>query len=230
MKIGGLQKTSLLDYPENVSAIIWTVGCNFCCPFCYNSSLVRGSAERYSEKEILSFLSKRKGLLDAVVITGGEPLLQEDIVLFAEKIKKLDYLLKIDTNGSFPEKLKELLEKRLVDYVAMDVKAPKEKYQKLVGTKPDLAAIEQSIDLIKTMAPDYEFRTTVVPVFLKKEDIMEIAQWIKGAKRYYLQQFKINPPLVSPKLEQETSYSKETLKEFCSAAKPFVLSCDIRGV
>ena len=135
MKIGGFQKTSLLDYPENVSAIAWTVGCNFSCPFCYNKDLVKGNVGLFSEEEIFSFLEKRKGLLDGLVISGGEPLMQKDIVDFITKVKKLGYLVKIDTNGSYPEKLKELIDKKLIDYVAMDVKAPKKKYDELTGVK-----------------------------------------------------------------------------------------------
>jgi len=230
MKIGGLQKTSLIDYPNCISAIIWTVGCNFRCPFCYNKNLVLGNTETYKEEEILSFLNKRKGLLEAVVITGGEPLLQEDIVDFAIEIKKLGYLLKIDTNGCYPKKLKELIDKKLVDYVAMDIKAPKEKYDELTGVKTDLEKIEKSIEIIKTDAPDYEFRTTFVPQFLKKEDIIEIAKWLKGAKNYYLQQFKNNPPFISQKFNDLIPYSKEYLIETYNEIKYYFKKSDIRGI
>jgi len=139
MKVGGLQKTSLLDYPGILSAIIWTAGCNFRCPFCYNKQLVLGKTEIISEETILSFLEKRRDVLEGLSISGGEPLLQDDIVDFTEKVKKLNYLIKIDTNGAFPEKLKELIDKKLVDYVSMDVKAPKEKYDQLVGVKTDIS-------------------------------------------------------------------------------------------
>ena len=230
MKIGGLQKTSLLDYPDYISAIVWTIGCNFRCPFCYNKSLVSGNAELYPEEEIFSFLNKRKGMLDGVVITGGEPLLQEDVVDFVSKIKKLSYLIKVDTNGCYPEKLKELLDKKLVDYVAMDVKAPKKKYDQLSGVKTDLSKIENSVEIIKKDAPDYEFRTTFVPQILKKEDIVEIAKWLDGAKNFYLQQFKINPPLVSPKFEKIAPYQKEYLLETLEAIKPYFKHCGIRGL
>ncbi len=230
MKIGGLQKTSLIDYPNCISAIIWTVGCNFRCPFCYNKNLVLGNTETYKEEEILSFLNKRKGLLEAVVITGGEPLLQEDIVDFAIEIKKLGYLLKIDTNGCYPKKLKELIDKKLVDYVAMDIKAPKEKYDKLTGIKTGLEKIEKSIEIIKTSAPDYEFRTTFVPQLLKKEDIIEIAKWLKEAKNYYLQQFKNNPPFISQKFNDLIPYSKEYLIETYNESKSYFKKSDIRGI
>jgi pyruvate formate lyase activating enzyme len=229
MKIGGLQKTSLLDYPDNISAIIWTSGCNFRCPFCYNKDLVLGTGIRISEDEVFSFLEKRRGTLDGVVITGGEPLMHPDIVEFVQKIKKLGFLVKVDTNGSFPEKLRELLEKRLVDYVAMDVKAPKKKYTQLSGMKCDIDRIDESITVIKTMAPQYEFRTTVAPGLLTKEDIVEIAKWIEGATQYYLQQIKQDVPLLSGKLQTTAAYTKEMLLDSCEAAKPYVQRCSVRG-
>jgi pyruvate formate lyase activating enzyme len=230
MKIGGFQKTSLLDYPERISAIIWTMGCNFRCPFCYNKQIVLEEAEEIPEKEILSFLEKRKGLLEGLVITGGEPLLQEDIAAFAEKVQKLGYPVKIDTNGTYPEKLKELIDKKLVDYVAMDVKAPKNRYNQLTGVKTDISKIEKSIEIIKADAPDYEFRTTFAPELLKKEDIIEIAKWLDGAKLFYLQQFKNNSPLMSSKLDNVAPYSKEYLNETLNEIKTFFKNCYVRGI
>ena len=163
MKIGGLQKTSLQDYPEEVSSIIWTVGCNFSCPFCYNTDLVYGTIEEISEDEVLSFLEKRKKLIDGLVISGGEPFLQKDLKNFCKKVKKLSYKIKIDTNGTFPNKLKELIDEKLVDYIAMDVKAPKKKYEKLAGVKTDIKKIEKSIEIIKNSDINYEFKTTFIP-------------------------------------------------------------------
>ncbi len=230
MKIGGFQKTSLLDYPDRISAIVWTVDCNFKCPFCYNKNLVDGNVELFNEDEVLSFLKKRKGLLEALSISGGEPFLQKDILDFTSKVKKLGYLVKIDTNGTFPERLKELIDKKLVDYVSMDIKAPKNKYSKLAGIKANLKKIEQSIEIIKNNAPDYEFRTTFVPDLLKKEDIIEIAKWLEGAKRFYLQQFKSDTPLISSKLDNVAPYSKEDIIKTLEEIKPFFKSCDVRGV
>jgi pyruvate formate lyase activating enzyme len=230
MKIGGFQKTSLLDYPDRISAIVWTNGCNFHCPFCYNKNLALGTAELFPEDEIFSFLSKRKKQLEGVVISGGEPLIQEDIVDFIKRIKDLGLLVKIDTNGAFPEKLRELLEKQLVDYVAMDVKAPREKYRLLTGIDVDLAKIDASINLIKTKAPLYEFKTTFIPGFLKKEDIVEIAEWLKGIDVYYLQQFKIIKPLISSTLETAVPYPQNYLYETLSAIRPFFKRCVVRGV
>ena len=230
MNIGGLQKTSLLDYPDTISAIIWTIGCDFCCPFCYNKDLVLGKVGVISEEEILSFLEKRKGMLEGLVISGGEPLMQKDVVQFAEKAKKLGYLIKIDTNGTFPEKLKELIDKELVDYIAMDVKAPKKKYDKLTNVKTDIKKIEKSIKIILDSAPDYEFKTTFVPGLLTKEDIINIAKWLERSKRFYLQQFKNDAPLISSKLKNVVPYSKEELIDMLNYIKPYFESCDVRGI
>jgi pyruvate formate lyase activating enzyme len=230
MKIGGFQKTSLLDYPDRISAIVWTSGCNFRCPFCYNKRLALGTAELFPEEEILSFLSKRKALLEGVVISGGEPLLHEDIVDFVQKIKNLRLLVKIDTNGAFPEMLATLLENNLVDYVAMDVKAPKKKYRQLTGIDVDFAKIDASIELLKKKAPAYEFKTTFVPELLKKDDIVEIATWLKGAKLYYLQQFKPISPLIASGLEHAVPYPREYFIETLNAIQPFFTRCNIRGV
>jgi len=230
MKLGGFQKTSLLDYPDRISAIVWTVGCNFKCPFCYNKGLVDGNVELFNEDEVLSFLKKRKGLLEALSISGGEPFLQKDILEFTSKVKKLGYLVKIDTNGTFPEKLQELIDKKLVDYISMDVKAPKKKYGRLAGAKTDISKIEKSIDIIRNHAPDYEFKTTFAPELLKKEDIIEIAKWLEGSKRFYLQQFKNNVPLVSAKFDKVVPYGKEYLMETLEVIKPYFKNCEARGI
>ena len=230
MKIGGFQKTSLLDYPDRISAILWTSGCPFRCPFCYNKSLALGTAELFPEDDILSFLSKRKGLVEGVVISGGEPLLQDDLCDFIEKVKKQGFLVKVDTNGAFPEELAELLNRQLVDYVAMDVKAPKKKYRQLSGVDVDLSKIDASINLIKTKAPAYEFKTTFVPGLLTKEDIVEIAGWLKDADAYFLQQFKIIKPLVSPTLETSLPHPRDYVYETLAAITPFFKRCTVRGV
>jgi len=230
MKIGGIQKTSLLDYPDKISAIIWTVGCNFRCPFCYNRDIVEGKTEIIPEEEVLSFLKKRKGLLEGLVITGGEPLLHKDITDFLEKVKKLGYPIKIDTNGSFPEKLKELIDKKLVDYISMDVKAPKNKYSQLTGKKIDIKKIQKSIKLIQNSDIDYEFKTTFVPTLLTKEDIIKIGEWLKGSKKYFLQQFKNDTSLISSQLKKISPYPKEDLWDVLEKIKPFFQECYIRGI
>lgn len=229
MKIGGLQKTSLLDYPEEVSAIIWTVGCNFNCPFCYNKDLVNGSVAEISEDEVISFLDKRKKMLDGLVISGGEPFLQKDLKSFCKKVKKLGYLIKIDTNGTYPDKLKELIDEKLVDYIAMDIKAPAKKYEKLAGKKTDMKKIAKSIKIIQDSGIDYEFKTTFVPGLLKKEDIIEIAKELKGSKKYYLQQFKNDVELISDTIMDKNPYSSEFLEETLNEIKPYFSYCKVRG-
>ncbi|TRZ80088.1 anaerobic ribonucleoside-triphosphate reductase activating protein [bacterium] len=230
VKIGGFQKTSLIDYPKHLSAIIWTIDCNFRCPFCYNQELVFGGAPLVSEKEIINYLKKRQGILEALVITGGEPTLQKDLKGFIKKVKKLDYLVKIDTNGTNPNILKELLDEHLIDYVAMDIKAPKGKYSILAGAEVNLKNIEKSIKIIKKQAPDYEFRTTIVPDLLKKRDIIDIAKWLKGSRRYILQQFQKPSDLINKNFNKLKPYKKEFFKEILKEIKPYFDCCEIRGI
>ncbi len=222
MKIGGFQKTSLLDYPDKISAIIWTAGCNFRCPFCYNKDLVLGKVEQFSEDEILSFLKMRKNLLEGLVISGGEPLMQEDISEFITKVKKMGFLVKIDTNGMFPEKLQELIDKKLVDYIAMDVKAPLDKYDNLTGVKTDIKKIKKSIEIIKNSGLDYEFKTTFVPNLLNKKDIKDISELLRGSKKFFLQQFKNTNPMISSALQNAI----ETLNDI----KQYFDTCKVRGL
>ena len=229
MKIGGFQKTSLLDYPGEVCSIIWTVGCNFNCPFCYNIDLVSGNVETISEDEVLSYLKKRKGLVDALSITGGEPLMHKDIDVFIKKVKKLGYLIKVDTNGCFPENLETLLDEGLVDYVSMDVKAPKKKYNSLSGVKTPVSKVNKSIKIIQQKASRYEFKTTFAPSLLTKEDIVEIAKWLKGSRLFYLQQFKSDVPVISSKLSEKQPYNSDYLKETLNEIKPYFDECYIRG-
>jgi len=230
MKIGGIQKTSVLDYPDKISAIIWTVGCNFRCPFCYNIQLVFEDAKCIDEAEVFSFLEKRKGKLEALSISGGEPLLHEDIIDFTDKVKKLGYLIKIDTNGTFPSRLKDLINKNLVDYVSMDIKAPKDKYNQLSGVNVDISKIEESIEIIKNGSFEYEFKTTMVPNMLKKEDIIEIAKWLEGSKRYFIQQLKSDSQMISSELDGVKPYSKDYLTEILKEIKPFFKNSSLRGV
>jgi pyruvate formate lyase activating enzyme len=230
MRLGGIQKTSLIDYPEKVSAIVWTVGCNFRCPFCYNKEVVIGNVELIPEQKVFSYLKKRKSMLEGLVLTGGEPLLQDDIENFCEKVKKLDYLVKIDTNGTFPERLQKLIHDGLVDYIAMDVKAPLGKYEKITNVKVDVEKIKRSIKIIRSSSVDYEFRTTFVPGFLEIQDIIEIAELLKGAKRFYLQQFKPISPMLLRDLEKVEPYKKDYLFETLEKIKPYFEICDIRGL
>lgn len=230
MKFYGLQKLTLLDYPGKTACTVFTGGCNFRCPFCHNASLVADidGADTYSEEEILGFLSKRTGLLDGVCITGGEPLMHSGIAEFIKKVKDMGYKVKLDTNGTFPEMLRKLLEDKLVDYVAMDIKNSGEKYAATAGTENiSLSDIEKSINMLKSTDIDYEFRTTVVREFHTEEDIIKIARWIKGAKKYFLQNFEDSGNLIG---ENMNAVPKEVLEKMKNSAKAFVENTQIRGV
>jgi pyruvate formate lyase activating enzyme len=191
MKIGGLQKVSLIDYPGKICAIIFSQGCNFRCPYCHNPELVDPDiyGECLSEEGVFSFLKKRRGKLDAVSITGGEPTIQHDLAAFVKNIRTLGYLVKIDTNGSNPEVINNLIKKKLVDYIAMDVKGPMQKYRTLTRSQVVEKKIQQSITTIMTSGIPYEFRTTIVKSQLNLDDLLAIGKLIKNARLYVLQQF-----------------------------------------
>ena len=193
MRIGGFQKFTLVDYPSKVAATVFTIGCNFRCHFCHNPELVikaQFPAPNKMEEELLAFLEKRKGKLDGVCITGGEPTIQPDIVEFIKKIKKMGFLVKLDSNGTRPDVLRKVIEAKLVDFIAMDIKHAPSKYEKAVGTKIDMERILLSVKLIMQGKIPYEFRTTVVPGIHEDEDFDEIAEWIGGAKNYSLQEYR----------------------------------------
>ena len=192
MKICGFNKTTLLDYPGCVAATIFLGGCNFRCPFCHNGDLVLKSGQMtgYEEKEVLAFLKKRRNVLEGVCITGGEPTLHAELPEFISKIKELGYLVKLDTNGSNPEMLKSLVKEKLIDYVAMDVKAPLAKYEKVCGVAVDVEKIKQSVEFLKQGEIPYEFRTTVVKELHTGEDILEIGRYLRGASKYFLQSYE----------------------------------------
>jgi len=188
MKIGGFVKNSFVDYPGNIACVVFVVGCNMRCWYCHNSHLFDVNHKTISEIEIFDFLSSHKGFLDGVVVSGGEPTLQNDLVEFVEKIKKMGYLVKLDTNGTNPEVVKTLIDKKLVDYIAMDIKAPLEKYESITKVKIDTKKIKESIELIMNSKIDYEFRTTFSPD-LTVFDIVDIAKLISGAKSFSLQKY-----------------------------------------
>lgn len=224
MNIGGFQKLTLLDYPELVACIVFTAGCNFRCPYCHNGGLVieSESITLESEETIFNYLIKRRGILDGVVISGGEPLLQEDIEEFIKKIKVLGYKVKLDTNGTMPDKLEGLLRKGLVDYVAMDIKNSSKSYYKAIGHKYNsvVKSIKKSIDILKNSDIEYEFRTTVVKGIHSKEDIIEIAKWIKGDMKYYIQSYVKADSVIAPKgLEafsnEELNCIIDEVKKYC---------------
>jgi pyruvate formate lyase activating enzyme len=210
MQIGSMQRFSLIDYPGKICAILFTQGCNFRCPYCHNPELVNPQkfGESIAHDEIFSFLERRKGKLDAVSITGGEPTIHEDIVGFIRNIKDLGYLVKIDTNGSKPEILRELTGEKLLDSIAMDVKAPLDKYKNTVGKPFDTRLIEESIHLIMNSGIDYEFRTTIVKSLLDEDDILKIGKVIKNADRYVLQKF-VPSKTLNPKFMNAETFTEE---------------------
>ena len=229
MIIGGFQKFSLIDYPNKVCAIIFTQGCNFRCPYCHNPELV--VPERYGSEipvsEIYNFLETRRGRLDAVTITGGEPTLHSDLIEMIRKIKDMGFLVKLDTNGSHPEVLEKIVNGKLVDYLAMDVKAPVKNYTKVVGRYIDVGKIKKSINLIMNSGIKYEFRTTVAKPFVSKDDLREIAREIKGAENYCLQNF-VPSKTVTPNLTKENSFSYDELEALAKELKKYVKNCYIR--
>lgn len=231
MLISGLQKLTLLDYPGRVACTVFTGGCNFRCPFCHNASLVLPEqlARDTDEEQVLAFLKKRVGVLDGVAITGGEPLLHKDIGGFLAEIKSLGYQIKLDTNGSFPELLMELVKDGLVDRVAMDIKNSPAYYPDTVGVdNPDMAAIARSKDFLLSGAVDYEFRTTVVKGLHCREDLMEAARWISGAREYYLQQFRDSGQVLN--ITGLEAFNEQEMHALAEAVRPWVPSVQVRGV
>ena len=230
MQIHGFQKMTLLDFPGKVAATVFTGGCNFRCPFCHNALLVTGLSEApaFDEEDVLAHLKKKAGLLDGVAITGGEPLLQRDVGSFLEKVRDMGYQIKLDTNGSFPERLRDLVERGLVDYVAVDIKNRPEKYAETVGLKSfDLAPVRETVDFLLSGAVDYEFRTTVVRQFHTVDDVAAAAAWIRGARRYFLQNFVDSGNLLDPGC---TGVSPEEMRAMAEAARASVPDVALRGV
>lgn len=230
MKICGFQKMTMLDYPGKVACTVFTGGCNFRCPFCHNALLVTDIDENtlFNEDEIISYLYKRKGIIDGVCITGGEPLLQKDIKDFLVKVKQTGMPVKLDTNGSYPDKLRDLVESGLIDYVAMDIKNSKEKYPLTVGIPGyDISKIEESVDFLLSHAVEYEFRTTVVREFHTAEDISDITKWISGAEKYFLQGFVDSGNLIGSGM---SAFRPQEMVELCAVAQYLVPNTVLRGV
>lgn len=226
MKLAGLQKTTLLDYPGKVACTVFLSGCNFRCPFCQNSEILDGSVSDISEEEFFAFLNKRKGLLDGVCVSGGEPLIHADVGEFIGKIKDLGYSVKLDTNGAFPERLKELCGEGLVDRVAMDIKNSPERYAKTAGADVDVGKIKESAAFLMSGAVGYEFRTTVVKQLHRAEDMLRIGQWLKGAQAYFLQNFRDSDTVLAEGL---TPFSDGELEAFKRLLLPFIPNTKIRG-
>lgn len=210
MKISGFDKLTLLNYPDKVACTIFTSGCNLRCPFCHNSGLVTNNYNEISFDSIYEYLKKRVGILDGVCITGGEPLIHADIKDYIKKIKDLGYLVKIDTNGSNPKLLKELIDLKLVDYIAMDIKNIYSKYDITSGVKVNIDNIKKSISIIENSGIDYEFRTTIVKEFHSTQDIKEILSYISSNSNYYIQNFKNSNDVFNRNL---SSFSEKELVE-----------------
>jgi len=229
MTIGGFQRFSLIDYPDKICAIVFTQGCNFRCPYCHNPELVdpKKFGIELKEAEILSFLDRRKGKLDAVTVTGGEPLLQSDLSAFLSAIKRLGYLVKLDTNGSFPSRLEGIVQSKFVDYIAMDIKTSLDKYNQIIKRTIDTRKILDSIRLITDSGLDYEFRTTVVKALFEKDDFYKIGQLIKNARLYVLQKFVPSKTLDDTFLDMK-SCTDEELDCFKEIMEGFVQRCIIR--
>lgn len=231
MVICGLQKLSMVDYPGKLAATVFTGGCNLRCPFCHNALLVTRlpeNQERHTMDEVLDFLNSRRGLLDGVVLSGGEPLLQDGVAAFARSVHEMGFSFKLDTNGTFPDQLAALLGSGLVDYVAMDIKNSPARYAETVGIpEMDLAPIEKSIHLLCTSTIPYEFRTTLVREFHTKEDILAIGAWLRGASRYCLQTFVDSGNLIGQGLH---AFSADEMRSFASLAGQFLDQVKIRGI
>ena len=230
MIIGGLQKLTLIDYPGKLAATVFTVGCNFFCEFCHNPDLVlvkkTGNEPFMTSEQFFWWLEKKLGLLDGICITGGEPTIHSELPQFIKEIKYLGFAVKLDTNGTNPEMLENLLNKNLVDYLAMDIKSSLDKYHKFSRIKLDVDKIKRSVDLVQ-QAPEYEFRTTVIPLFHDKKELHNIAKWLRGAKKYALQQFRPETTL-DPRCSMLKPYSEEELKSFCQLFQPYFESCELR--
>ena len=230
MQIEGVQKLTLLDFPGHVACTVFTPGCNFRCPFCHNASLVVNAPAKGAQdpEELFRFLSKRRGILDGVALTGGEPLLQQGVEEFLRRVKELGFKTKLDTNGSFPDRLRAILDAGLADYVAVDIKNSPAKYPLTTGCTADFTAqLSQTIKLLAQSGIDYEFRTTIVAEYHTDADILAMGEWINGAPRWFLQKFEDSGELICGGLH---AADEETMNRFLQLAKPFVGHAALRGM
>ncbi|MGE5425715.1 MAG: anaerobic ribonucleoside-triphosphate reductase activating protein [Bacillota bacterium] len=242
MIIGGLEKLTLIDYPDNLAAIVFTQGCNFRCHFCYNPMLVWPRTEKQEpdethkgqgfppikEEDLFLFLEERRGKIDGVVITGGEPTLHADLPEFIRRIKGLGYIVKLDTNGTNPGMLERLIEEGLVDYIAMDLKAPWEHYHEVVGVRPDLGNLQKSVKMIMSCGLPYEFRSTLLPEFHDEEAVAAMGETIAGANRWYLQKFKPDTDLVDTSFQGKNTFTDKALEELALIGSKYVKECRAR--
>ncbi len=229
MRLGGLQKFSMIDYPGKVSAIVFTTGCNFRCGFCHNPELVQPDQFPASipVEEVLEFFRSRRGQLEAVSITGGEPTIHADLPDFMAKVKEMGYLIKLDSQGTNPDMLEQIITDKLVDYLAMDIKGPLERYEEITNMPVNLDDIRRSIKLLMTSSLPYEFRTTIVREQLSSDDIVKLLEAIKGAEQYYLQKF-IPTKANNPDFLKKTTYTDEEFDSLLTTARKYVKSAAVR--
>ncbi len=229
MQIAGLQKSSLVDYPSKIAAVVFTLGCNFRCPYCHNPNILTAVSTNklFDEAAVFDFLKTRKGKLDAVVVSGGEPTLQKDLGNFFKKLKELGFLTKLDTNGSSPKILEYLIKEELLDYVAMDIKAPIEKYKEIARVNIDTNNILKSIEILKDSKIGYEFRTTTVKSQLSFEDFEKIGKMLCGTENYYLQKFKPDITL-NPDFAKEKTYTDEEFLKIKTMLLKYIKNVHIR--
>lgn len=228
MIFGGFEKCTLVDYPGKVACMVYTIGCNFRCPYCHNPELVDETVEvTHSEATILDFLDTRQELLDGVVITGGEPTMHEELPVFMRQVKEKGFLVKLDTNGTNSKMLQQVIDEELVDYIAMDMKSPLETYSQTVARPVDVESIRESIRILISSPVEYEFRTTVVKCLLSREDLKSIGEAIRGAKKYYLQKF-VPTKILNPQFKRKVTYTDEEFEEFRGMMSNYVETCNIR--
>lgn len=230
--IKGLNKTTLVDYPPYVACTVFLSACNFRCGFCHNPNLVLRPhlEEDITTKEVIEYVKSKKKWLDAVVITGGEPTLHDDLVEFVKKLKELDVKVKLDTNGSRPKMIKELIDSKLVDKISMDIKTSEEKYHLACRCEVDTALIEESISLLKSSGIDHEFRCTVVPGIVDEEDIVKISRWLGKSKNFYIQQFRSSEDMIDNSFKDIKPYDKETLEKMKASVKDNFDKIEVRNL
>jgi pyruvate formate lyase activating enzyme len=228
--IKGFQPVSLIDFPGQITAILFLSGCNMRCQFCHNPELVLtpNQGENFEEEKIFNYLESRRGKIDGLVITGGEPTLQEGLKEFILKVKARGFLVKLDTNGLLPDKLEELIP--VVDFVAMDIKSALENYSNVCGVQIDQEKIKRSAELIRAKAKDYEFRSTVVRGLFSKNDFVEICNWLKGSKKYVIQQFDKRPKLINDDVKNSVIYTKEEMSGFQEYCREYFDIVELRNI
>lgn len=229
MKIAGLMKLTLLDFPEKTACTVFTPGCNFRCPYCHNSGLVETGAPRgeISESDFFEFLKSRQGKLDGVAITGGEPLMHADLADFAAEVRRMGFLVKLDTNGSYPDRLEAFISRGLADYIAMDIKAAPENYAKAAGVAAPIDKIKESVGLVMNSRVPYEFRTTAAKGAVSPDDFEKIGAWLSGCKNYYIQNFVDSGSLLT---QNCNGYTPDEMNGFLNTVRKYIPGAELRGL